>query len=109
VEGTRVERYVIAALLKPGGAVAAERALLAGPPFDPAEAGLSAHAAYLSDDSVYLVFEGEAAHAKALQLSRQHLVAVSRWQSIISGSPSGVDDVPPNARCLYLWTPKASA
>jgi len=89
--------------------VAAERALLAGPPFDPAEAGLSAHAAYLSDDSVYLVFEGEAARAKALQLSRQHLVAVSRWQSIVSDLPSRVDDVPPNARCLYRWTSEASA
>jgi hypothetical protein len=109
VEGTHVERYVIAARLKPGGAAAAERALLAGPPFDPAEAGLSAHAAYLSDDSVYLVFEGEAARAKALQLSRNHLVAVSRWQSIISDLPSRVDDVPPNARCLYRWTSEASA
>jgi hypothetical protein len=108
VEGTRVERYVIAAKVKPGEAAAAERALLAGPPFDPAEAGLSAHAAYLSDDSVYLVFEGEAARAKALQLSREHFVAVSRWQSIIR-LPSRVDDVPPNARCLYLWTPEASA
>jgi hypothetical protein len=109
VEGTRVERYVIAARLRPGEAAVAERALLAGPPFDPAEAGLSAHAAYLSDDSVYLVFEGEAAHAKALQLSRQHLVAVSHWQSIISDLPSRVDDVPPNARCLYRWTSEASA
>jgi len=109
VEGTRVERYVIAARLRPGGAAVAERALLAGPPFDPAEAGLSAHGAYLSHDSVYLVFEGEAAHAKALQLSRKHFVAVSRWQSIISDLPSRVDDVPPNARCLYRWTPEASA
>ena len=104
-----MERYVIAARLKPGGAAVAERALLARLPFDPAEAGLSAHAAYLSDESVYLVFEGEAAHAKALQLSCQHLVAVSHWQSIISDLPSRVDDIPPNARCLYRWTSEASA
>jgi hypothetical protein len=70
VESTHVERYVVAARLKPGEATAAERTLLAGPPFDPAEAGLSAHAAYLTNDSVYLVFEGEAAHANALQLVR---------------------------------------
>jgi hypothetical protein len=104
-----VERYVIAALLKPGGAVAAERALLAGPPFDPAEAGLSAHAAYSERRQRLPRLRGGGRPREALQLSRQHLVAVSRWQSIISGSPSGVDDVPPNARCLYLWTPKASA
>jgi hypothetical protein len=104
-----VERYVIAARLKPGGAAAAERTLLAGPPFDPAEAGLSAHAAYLTNDNVYLVFEGEAAHAKALQLAREHVVDVTRWQSIVSDLPSRVDDVPRNARCLYRWTPEASA
>jgi hypothetical protein len=89
-----VERYVIAARLKPGGATAAEQTLLAGPPFDPAEAGLSAHAAYLTNDSVYLVFEGEAAHVKALQLARKHLADVSHWQSIVSDLPSRVEDVP---------------
>jgi hypothetical protein len=109
VDGTHVERYVIAARLKQGGAAAAERTLLAGPPFDPAEAGLSAHAAYLTDDSVYLVFEGEAAHVKALKLAREHLVDVSQWQSIVNDLPSKVDDVPPNARCVYRWTPEASA
>jgi hypothetical protein len=109
VDGTHAERYVIAARLKPGGAAAAERTLLGGPPFDPAEAGLSGHAAYLSDDSVYLVFEGEAAHVKALQLAREHLVDVSHWQSIVSDMPARADDVPPNARCLYRWTPEDSA
>jgi hypothetical protein len=104
-----MERYVIAARLRPGGATAAERTLLAGPPFDPAAAGLSAHAAYLTDDSVYLVFEGEAAHVKALQLAREHLADVSHWQSIVSDLPSRVDDVPGNARCLYRWTAETSA
>lgn len=103
-----VERYVIAARLKPGGATVAEQTLLAGPPFDPAEAGLSAHAAYLSNDSVYLVFEGEAAHVKALHLAREHFVNVSRWQSIVSDLPSRIDDVPGDARCLYRWAIEAS-
>lgn len=110
MNGTQVERYIIAARLKPGGATAAERTLLAGPPFDPAEAGLSAHAAYITNDSVYLVFEGEAARVKALQLAREHIVDVSHWQSIVSDLlPSRVDDVPPNARCLYRWTFEGSA
>jgi hypothetical protein len=58
VESRHLERYVLAARLKPEEASAPERTLLAGPPFDPAEAGLSAHAAYLTDDSVYLVPTG---------------------------------------------------
>ena len=109
VESTHVERYILAAPLKPGEATAAERTLLEGPPFAPAEAGLSAHAAYLTNDSVYLVFEGEAAHANALQLVREHLVDVSHWQSIVSELPSRVDDVPGDARCLYRWARQASA
>jgi hypothetical protein len=103
-DATDADRYVIGARLKAGQAAAAERALQAGPPFDPVEAGLSGHAAYLTDDAVYLVFEGELAHVKALQLAREHLVDVSYWQSIVSGLPSRVADVPPNARCLYRWS-----
>jgi hypothetical protein len=104
-----MERYVIAARLNPGQAAEAERRLSGGPPFDPAEAGLSAHAAYLTDDSVYLLFEGKAARARALQLAREHLVDVSQWQAIVKGLPSRVADVPPNARCLYRWTSEGEA
>ena len=66
-----MERYVVATRLKPGAASSAEQLLSAGPPFDPGEAGLSAHAAYISNDYVFLVFEGEAAHATALQLAER--------------------------------------
>jgi hypothetical protein len=104
-----MERYVIAAQLKPGQAAAAERMLSGGPPFDPGEAGLSVHAAYLTDDSVYLLFEGDAARTRALQLAREHLVEVSQWQAIVRGLPSRVADVPPNAHCLYHWTLEAEA
>jgi hypothetical protein len=98
-----VERYVLTASLKPGKAAEAERELAAGPPFDPTEAGLSSHAAYVTDDGVYLLFEGETARSAALQLAREHLVEVSSWQSIVSGLPTRVAEVPPNARCLYHW------
>lgn len=104
--GDAVERYVISARLKPGQAAAAERTLRSGPPFDPAEAGLSEHAAYLTDDSVYLVFDGEAAHVKAMRLAREHLVEVSYWQSIIDGLPKRVAAVPPGARCVFHWPPE---
>jgi hypothetical protein len=100
---TALEHYVIAARLKPGKAADAERELAAGPPFDPAEVGLSRHAAYLTERDVYLLFEGEAARTTALRMAREHLVEVSRWQKIVAGLPSSVAEVPPNARCLYEW------
>jgi len=95
---------VIAAPLRPGKAKEAEQALAQGPPFDPAEAGLSNHAAYLAEDAVYLLFEGEAARSTALRLAREHLVDVSRWQAIVNGLPSTVDEVPPDARSVYRWS-----
>jgi hypothetical protein len=104
-----IERYVLSARLRPGRAAEAEQELSAGPPFDPAEAGLSSHAAYATDTHVYLVFEGEAAQSKAMQLSRDHFVEVSRWQPLVSGFPSRVADVPSEARCLYRWEAASSA
>jgi hypothetical protein len=104
--GARIERYVVAARLKPGEAAAAEQLLLEGPPFDPAEAGLLAHDAYLGEDRVYLVFAGEAARSKALDLARKHMMEAARWQAIVSGLPSRTTDVPPDARCLYRWAPE---
>lgn len=98
-----MERYIIAAPLKPGKAADAERTLATGPPFDPATLGLSSHAAYLTADSVYLLFEGEAARTTVLQLAREHLVDVSPWQNIVSELPSRVDDIPPDARRVYQW------
>jgi hypothetical protein len=98
---------VLAARLKPGATAAAEQLLEAGPPFDPAEAGLSAHAAFLNDEWVYLVFEGDGAHTKALGLARKHMVEVARWQSLIRDLPSSATDVPEEARCLYSWTSHA--
>jgi hypothetical protein len=104
-----VERYVIAAQLKAGAAREAEELLSRGPPFDPGEAGLSAHSAYLGDDAVFLVFEGDAAHTKALKLANKYVVDVSRWQSVVIDLPSAVADVPPGARCLYRWPAQESA
>jgi hypothetical protein len=98
-----MERYVVTTRLKPGAAPAAEELLLAGPPFDPAGAGLLAHAAYLGGDRVFLVFEGDAAHAKALALAKQYVVEVSRWEDLVWELPAVVDDVPADARCVYRW------
>ena len=98
-----MERYVVTTRLKPGAAPEAEQLLSAGPPFDPGEAGLSGHSAYISNDYVFLVFEGEAAHATALQLAKEHVIEVSRWQDLVWELPSVIADVPAGARCLYRW------
>jgi len=98
-----VERYVVTTRLKPGAAPAAEALLSAGPPFDPAAAGLSAHSAYLSDDRVFLVFEGDAARTKALELAKEHTADVSRWHELVWELPAIVEDVPDTARCIYRW------
>lgn len=98
-----VERYIIEAPLKRRLAAEAERQLEGGPPFDPADEGLSEHAAYLTDHHVYLVFAGAAARSTALHLARAHVAEVSRWQEIVSGLPSCVAAVPPKARCIYRW------
>ncbi|HEY7206781.1 MAG TPA: hypothetical protein VH416_00960 [Gaiellaceae bacterium] len=100
-----VERYVVAARLRPGAAAAAEELLSAGPPFDPAEAGFTGHAAYLGDEFVYLVFEGPAARSKAQGLARRHPVEVARWQTVTRDLPTRVAEVPPAARRLYGWPP----
>jgi hypothetical protein len=98
-----MEQYIIAARLKPGNAVAAEEMLATGPPFDPSKAGLTTHAAYLTADEVYLLFEGETARTTALQVARDHPVEVSRWQAVVSGLPFRVAEVPRDARCVYEW------
>lgn len=98
-----MERYVVTTRIKPGSAPAAAELLSAGPPFDPGAAGLSAHSAHLSDDSVFLVFEGEGARTKALDLAKQHMADVSRWHELVWELPSIVDEVPATARCVYRW------
>jgi hypothetical protein len=98
-----MEQYIIAARLKPGKAGEAKEMLATGPPFDPSESGLSGHAAYVTADHVYLLFEGETARTTALQLARDHPVEVSRWQTIVSGLPFRVAEVPHGARCVYEW------
>lgn len=99
-----MDHYIIAARLKPGKGVEAEQMLKTGPPFDPSDSALSAHAAYVTDNDVYLVFEGETARTTALQLVREHPVEVSRSQGIVSGLPFRVAEVPRDARCVYEWS-----
>ena len=107
--GGHTDRYIVTTRLKPGTIPAAEELLSAGPPFDPADAGLSAHAAYLGDGRVFLVFEGEAAREKALELAKLYVAEVTQWQDLAWELPSVVDDVPATARCLYRWAAPPAA
>ena len=104
-----MERYVVTTRLKPGAKRAAEELLSQGPPFDPGDAGLSAHAAYLDGDRVFLVFEGDEAREKAFALGDQHADEVTRWQELVWELPAVVADVPQAARCVYRWPEPAPA
>ena len=53
-----MERIAVIARLREGAAERAAELLAQGPPFDPANVGLSRHAAYLSAREVVFVFEG---------------------------------------------------
>src|SRR5512132_2477479 len=96
--GARIERYVVVARLKPGEAAAAEQLLLEGPPFDPGEAGFSAHEAYLGEDRVYLVFEAKPLEAKPWtwragtcrkrRAGRRSSAAYPRGRRTFSGMPA---------------------
>ena len=49
------------------------------------------------------MFDGVAAHTKALKLARAHLTEITGWQELVSGLPSRVTEVPSSARCIYRW------
>jgi hypothetical protein len=52
-------QIAIVATVRPGKADELARVLAEGPPFDLAERGFTKHAAFLGDNEVVLVFEGE--------------------------------------------------
>lgn len=54
-----MDRVVLVARLKPGAEGRAAALVGEGPPFDPAERGLSRHTVYLSAGEVVFVFEGD--------------------------------------------------
>jgi hypothetical protein len=78
-----VSHFVVTARLKPGAAAEALELLREGPPFDLAGSGLDRHMAFVGDDELVLVFEGEGAEEKTGRL----LEGAGPLGQLIEGEP----------------------
>lgn len=85
--GRRVlEREAIVIPLRPGAQGEAEALLEHGPPFDPAEFGLSSHEVFVTDREVIFVFEGSpAVFSEHLVNDEAVLEAAEAWRPLIDG------------------------
>jgi hypothetical protein len=80
------------------GALAGVRELVAnGPPFDPAEAGLTRHQLLLTEQEAIFVFEAQTEEALAALLARLEIwAAAEAWRNFVAG-------VPRIATVAYAW------
>ena len=79
------------------GALARVRELVSqGPPFDPAETGLTRHELLLTPSEAIFVFEAESEEGLLLFLSRLDLSAVAAWGELVAGPPR-------LAECAFSW------
>ena len=93
-----LERVVVVAPLRDGAREVARMLLEAGPPFDPAAAGLTAHRVLLTEHEVIFVFEGEDAAAIVEDLVGHAEVweAATEWRDWLA-------DRPRVAEVAYEW------
>ena len=84
-----MERVVITARLKEGSEERARELIVAGPPFDPSQAGLTQHGVYLGHDVVVFVFEGEGVAGRLSQLVNDRLnsASFSAWAPLLAEQP----------------------
>ncbi len=87
-----MHQLALVARLRPGAEAEAAELIAAGPPFDPAETGLTRHAVYLSASEVVFVFEGPEVewivdglvdHPFAWRLTR----ALDAWRPLVESNP----------------------
>lgn len=82
----RVQRAALVVPLRPGAKEQAEALLRGGPPFDPAELGLSGHEVYVTDDEVVFVFEGiPSAFVERLAADESIWDAADAWRPLVEG------------------------
>lgn len=93
-----MERVVVVAPLRPGSREVARMLLEDGPPFDPAEAGLTAHRVLLTEAEAIFVFEGEDAAAVVEELVGRAEV----WEAA-AGWREWLADRPRVAEAAYEW------
>jgi hypothetical protein len=93
----RMHCVAVVLSLREGMSEVAEEFLAEGPPFDPAELGLRAHRAFLTDEEVVFVFEIEAGAAPERIFSEPDFWSVlPSWEHLIAGQPRV-------GRVIYEW------
>jgi hypothetical protein len=83
--------------IKPGARDRAQDLLRRGPPFDPHEACLERHQAFVTEDEVVFLFEADA--QEAVERLADHAAlwqAVSGWTALVAGPPRLAEGV-------YSW------
>ena len=85
-----MRHFVVTARLKPGAAPEALELLRRGPPFDLEASGLERHMAFVGDDELVFVFEGEGAEEKTGRLLQASSVVdeAGPLGRLIDGEPS---------------------
>jgi hypothetical protein len=94
---------VVVAPLTRGAGKAAEALIAAGPPFDLAATGVTAHSVYLSGGEAVFVFEGAEGDLTLDALGGDAVVsaAFARWAPLLAGAPRV-------AQKRYCWTSSSS-
>ena len=94
---------VVVAPLTRGAGKAAEALIAAGPPFDLAGTGVTAHSVFLSGGEAVFLFEGPEGDLTLDALGSDPVVsaAFSRWAPLLAGPPRV-------ARERYCWTSSRS-
>ena len=96
-----MKQLAITARLKSGAEPCAAELIAKGPPFDPAESGLSRHAVYLSAGEAVFVFEGPEVEWIVDGMIQNPfewvvLAAFEAWRPLLEGQPR-------IARPAYAW------
>jgi hypothetical protein len=100
-----LQRFAIIVPIVEGAEAAVEELLDAGPPFDPAAAGLDRHEVFLTGDEVIFVFESrDGTEAVEAMLAEPSMApATEAWELHMAGPPR-------LARLAYVWSrPEAAA
>lgn len=89
MEDDDMERVAITARLAPGAEEGAKRLIEAGPPFDPAIAGLVEHSVFVGNDMVVFVFEGVGITQRLSELINDPVLSASfgAWAPVLAGQP----------------------
>jgi nucleotide-binding universal stress UspA family protein len=99
-----MERIAVIANLRPGCEESAKRLLEAGPPFGPAQIGLTGHDVYVGHGTVVFTFVAPDVERRVSKLVNDavHAASFSAWAPLLDGSPT-------IARPAYHWDPNEDA